>query len=94
MLCVVATRDICAHQAAQGYLASVENRVGSMLFKFPEWIKEFGEWPEPKDKWEYIASAGCQQNLTSLDMLDQNMAIEKKANLDVEFLSATFGVRM
>ena len=78
IFCVVATQDICAHQAAQGYLASVENPVGSMLFKFPEWIKEFGEWPEPKDKWEYVASAGCQHNLTSPDMLDQNMAIEKR----------------
>ena len=49
-----------------------------MLFKFPEWIKEFGEWPEPKDKWEYVVSAGCQHNLISPDMLDQNMAIEKR----------------
>ena len=47
MSCVVATLDICAHQAAQGYFASVENPVGSMLFKFPEWIKEFGLSTEP-----------------------------------------------
>jgi hypothetical protein len=70
MICIQVTQDICEHQAVQGYLASVEQPVGSDLFSSVEWIKRFGGSTSPKDDWEYLVCSGCRHHLVSPDPKD------------------------
>jgi len=77
MICIQVTQDICEHQAAQGYLASVEQPVGSEMFRLEEWRKSFGGSTDPKDGWEYLVGSGCRHNLVSPDAIDEGLPIEK-----------------
>ena len=52
LLCIKVTQEICEHQAAQGYLASIENPVGFELCKLPDWTEAFGGSFEPKKGWK------------------------------------------
>jgi len=78
MICIEVTQDICEHQAAQGYLASVEQPVGSDMFGSVEWRKRFGGPTSPKDDWEYLVCSGCRHHLVSPDPNDEGLPIENR----------------
>ena len=94
MICIQVTQDTCEHQAVQGYLASVEQPVGSELFSSAEWIKRFGGSMSPKDDWKYLVCSRCRHHLVSPDPKDKELPIEKKTDLDVNCLSTALSFGM
>ena len=96
--------EVLEHQAGRGSYGSLENSVGSLLFKRKENTERHGELSNPKEGWYFVRSDGCQFNKVWPGKdVDLGKAVEKGqiwlSNFDLDLLSrrcrspdAMFGV--
>ena len=54
------TKNVALHQEQRKGLCSVEQPLGTDLYRQTDWTKEFGGLSEPRRPWNYYKTTGCQ----------------------------------